>query len=75
MEQQILCTEEVSVLQIGNKAKITIVAKGHENGYRKFRIEESVHKFTPVNVNAKRVDSGFVAVGSPVGITYDYAVM
>lgn len=29
----------------------------------------------PANVNASMVDSGFVAVGSPVGIAYYYVVM
>jgi len=29
----------------------------------------------PGGINAKMVDSGFVAVGSPVGIAYYYVVM
>ena len=56
MNTQILYPEQVTALRIGNEAKVTITARGHEEGFRNIRIEKSMAQiFPPI----------FMVVGEP----------
>ena len=47
MSSQILYPSEVYAYRVGNDPKVTIIAKGHEDGYCKIRIEQSAAQIYP----------------------------
>ena len=56
MNTQILYPEKVTAYRIGNDAKVTIVASGHEEGLTNIKIEQSMATIYPPI---------FMAIGSP----------
>lgn len=47
MSRQILYPEQVTAMRIGNESKVTIVARGHEDGYCNIQIDASMAEIYP----------------------------